>query len=40
MLTENAGGKHMNDKTQQTDARRLEKEERREAMRYMCTHRK
>ena len=27
MLTENAGGKHMNDETQQTDARRLEKEE-------------
>ena len=27
MLTENAGGKHMNDETQLTDARRLEKEE-------------
>jgi len=27
MLTKNAGGKHMNDETQQTDAGRLEKEE-------------
>ena len=27
MLTENAGGKHMNDETQLTDAGRLEKEE-------------
>lgn len=27
MLTKNAGGKHMNDETQLTDARQLEKEE-------------